>query len=209
MSHVRLPLVGREFLMTCVETEPLIREDQQCKELLLEAMKYHLLPEQRSLMTTQRTLYVTYRLAWLPLSCLRNVTWIMLILHWIFRERRPDGMRTYMFAVGKFQLTGYPLLVCAHILILVFFLRLYFIFLFVPNESFFFFKVAAVCLPSITNANAIIHEQIHGCRLQACCGDEVGPEWHRWGKCFMLLAGMSHSFVHMPPLECIINCIQK
>lgn len=73
MSHVRLPLVSREFLMTCVETEPLIREDQQCKELLLEAMKYHLLPEQRSLMTTQRTL-----------------------------ERRPDGMRSYMFAVGKF-----------------------------------------------------------------------------------------------------------
>ncbi|XP_055312333.1 kelch-like protein 17 [Sitodiplosis mosellana] len=71
MSHVRLPLVCREFLMTCVETEPLIREDTQCKELLLEAMKYHLLPEQRSSMTTQRTL-----------------------------ERRPDGMKSYMFAVG-------------------------------------------------------------------------------------------------------------
>lgn len=73
MSHVRLPLVSREFLMTCVETEPLIREDSQCKELLLEAMKYHLLPEQRSLMSTQRTL-----------------------------ERRPDGMRSYVFAVGKY-----------------------------------------------------------------------------------------------------------
>lgn len=72
MSHVRLPLVCREFLMTCVEMEPLIREDTQCKELLLEAMKYHLLPEQRSLMTTSRTL-----------------------------ERRPDGMRSYVFAVGK------------------------------------------------------------------------------------------------------------
>lgn len=74
MSHVRLPLVSREFLMTCVETEPLIREDPQCKELLLEAMKYHLLPEQRSLMTTQRTL-----------------------------ERRPDGMKSYVFAVGEFD----------------------------------------------------------------------------------------------------------
>lgn len=82
MSHVRLPLVSREFLMTCVETEPLIREDQQCKELLLEAMKYHLLPEQRSLMTTQRTL-----------------------------ERRPDGMRSYMFAVGKsFSIPHFSLL---------------------------------------------------------------------------------------------------
>ncbi|XP_058818193.1 kelch-like protein 17 [Topomyia yanbarensis] len=71
MSHVRLPLVNREFLMSCVETEPLVREDFQCKELLLEAMKYHLLPEQRSSLVTQRTL-----------------------------ERRPEGMRQYLFAVG-------------------------------------------------------------------------------------------------------------
>lgn len=73
MSHVRLPLVSREFLMFCVEREPLIREECQCKELLLEAMKYHLLPDQRSLMSTQRTL-----------------------------ERRPDGMKSYIFAVGTF-----------------------------------------------------------------------------------------------------------
>lgn len=73
MSHVRLPLVSREFLMTCVETESLIREDTQCKELLLEAMKYHLLPEQRSLMSTPRT-----------------------------SDRRPDGMKPYVFAVGEF-----------------------------------------------------------------------------------------------------------
>lgn len=72
MSHVRLPLVGREFLMSNVESDSLIRGDSQCKELLLEAMKYHLLPEQRSLMTTQRT-----------------------------SERRPAGMRPYVFAVGE------------------------------------------------------------------------------------------------------------
>lgn len=72
MGHVRLPLVCREFLMSCVDGESMIREDSQCKELLLEAMKYHLLPEQRSLMTTQRT-----------------------------TERRPAGMRPYVFAVGK------------------------------------------------------------------------------------------------------------
>lgn len=71
MSHVRLPLVNREFLMSCVETEPLVREDFHCKELLLEAMKYHLLPEQRSSLVSQRTL-----------------------------ERRPEGMRQYIFAVG-------------------------------------------------------------------------------------------------------------
>lgn len=42
--------------MENVETEPLVREDQLCKELLLEAMKYHLLPEQRSSLVSQRTL---------------------------------------------------------------------------------------------------------------------------------------------------------
>lgn len=72
MNHVRLPLVSRDFLMSCVATEPLIREDLCCKDLLLEAMKYHLLPEQRSLMNTQRT-----------------------------GERRPDGIKPYIFAVGK------------------------------------------------------------------------------------------------------------
>uniref|UniRef100_T1GIJ3 BACK domain-containing protein n=1 Tax=Megaselia scalaris TaxID=36166 RepID=T1GIJ3_MEGSC len=71
MGHVRLPLVSREFLMSCVESEGLIREDSHCKELLLEAMKYHLLPEQRSLMSNKRTI-----------------------------ERRPDGMKPYVFAVG-------------------------------------------------------------------------------------------------------------
>lgn len=72
MSHVRLPLVCRDFLMSCVESETLIRDDSECKELLLEAMKYHLLPEQRSLMSTKRT-----------------------------SERRPDGLKPYVFAVGK------------------------------------------------------------------------------------------------------------
>lgn len=57
--------------MSFVDSEHLIRDDNECKELLLEAMKYHLLPEQRSLMSTQRT-----------------------------RERRPDGMKPYVFAVG-------------------------------------------------------------------------------------------------------------
>lgn len=71
MGHVRLPLVSREFLMSCVESEGLIRGDPHCKELLLEAMKYHLLPEQRSLMCNKRTI-----------------------------ERRPDGMKPYVFAVG-------------------------------------------------------------------------------------------------------------
>lgn len=56
MSNVRLPLLNREFLMSSVETEALVREDPHCKELLLEAMKYHLLPEKRSSIQSCRTL---------------------------------------------------------------------------------------------------------------------------------------------------------
>ena len=36
MKHVRLPLISREFLMTHVDTEVLVRENAECKELLLE-----------------------------------------------------------------------------------------------------------------------------------------------------------------------------
>ena len=71
MKHVRLPLISREFLMTHVDSEPLVRENTECKELLLEAMRYHLLPEQRSSLTSVRT-----------------------------TSRKPDGMKPYLFAIG-------------------------------------------------------------------------------------------------------------
>ena len=58
--------------MTTVDSENLIRDDAGCKDLLLEAMRYHLLPEQRSSLTSERTM-----------------------------ERKPDGMRPYIFAIGK------------------------------------------------------------------------------------------------------------
>lgn len=71
MKHVRLPLTSREFLMTHVDSENLVRENTECKELLLEAMRYHLMPEQRSSLTTIRT-----------------------------TSRKPDGMKPYLFAIG-------------------------------------------------------------------------------------------------------------
>ncbi|XP_059474437.1 kelch-like protein 17 isoform X2 [Neocloeon triangulifer] len=71
MKHVRLPLVAREFLTTAVDSEPLVRRDTECRELLLEAMKYHLLPEQRASLSSSRT-----------------------------QHRKPDGARPYLFAVG-------------------------------------------------------------------------------------------------------------
>ena len=57
--------------MTHVDTEGLVRENTECKELLLEAMRYHLLPEQRSSLASIRT-----------------------------TSRKPDGMKPYLFAIG-------------------------------------------------------------------------------------------------------------
>ena len=44
-----------QFLADHVECNPLIREGWHCQELLMEAMKYHLLPERRSSLQTCRT----------------------------------------------------------------------------------------------------------------------------------------------------------
>ncbi|CAH1380709.1 kelch-like protein 17 [Tenebrio molitor] len=71
MVHVRLPLVNREFLMTRVDNERLIRDNSECRELLLEAMRYHLAPERRCALSTTRTI-----------------------------ERKPKGADPYLFAVG-------------------------------------------------------------------------------------------------------------
>ena len=54
MKYVRLPLLSRKFLMT-VEEEPLIKTSSQCKDYLIEAMKYHLMPEQRHCLKSERT----------------------------------------------------------------------------------------------------------------------------------------------------------
>ncbi|XP_064418104.1 kelch-like protein 2 isoform X3 [Latimeria chalumnae] len=56
MEHVRLPLLSREYLVQRVEEEALVKNSSACKDFLIEAMKYHLLPvEQRALMKTTRT----------------------------------------------------------------------------------------------------------------------------------------------------------
>ncbi|EEB15831.1 conserved hypothetical protein [Pediculus humanus corporis] len=71
MKHVRLPLMSRNFLLSHVDSEILIRENSECKELLLEAMRYHLSPEQRSAFASERTIL-----------------------------RKPEGLKPYLFAVG-------------------------------------------------------------------------------------------------------------
>ena len=56
VEHVRLPLLSRDFLVQRVEDEPLIKSSSSCKDFLIEAMKYHLLPkEQRILIKNPRT----------------------------------------------------------------------------------------------------------------------------------------------------------
>jgi hypothetical protein len=52
---MKLPLLTREFLIEHVESEPLVRECPETKDLLIEAMKYHLMPEQRKNLQTERT----------------------------------------------------------------------------------------------------------------------------------------------------------
>ncbi|GBP46686.1 Ring canal kelch homolog [Eumeta japonica] len=49
MEYVRLPLLSLECLMANAQTEPLLGSDLRCKDLLIEALMYHLLqPEQRA-----------------------------------------------------------------------------------------------------------------------------------------------------------------
>ncbi|KAL9917527.1 kelch-like protein 7 isoform 1-T2 [Glossina fuscipes fuscipes] len=55
MNCVRLPIMSAKCLMTCVANEPYIKDNPECKDLLLDAMKYHLVPEKRYLMISERT----------------------------------------------------------------------------------------------------------------------------------------------------------
>ena len=56
VEHVRLPLLSQEFLVQRVEEETLIKSNSECKDYLIEAMKYHLLrPQQKLVYKTPRT----------------------------------------------------------------------------------------------------------------------------------------------------------
>ena len=55
LALIRLPLLSRDFLMFTVEPEELIKYNTPCKDLLIEAMKYHLLPEMRRYLQSSRT----------------------------------------------------------------------------------------------------------------------------------------------------------
>lgn len=77
MKCVRLPLLRRDFLISNVDTELLVRHHAECKDLLIEALKYHLMPEQRVNLYNIRT-----------------------------RPRRCEGASPVLFAVGQCVLEG-------------------------------------------------------------------------------------------------------
>ena len=52
LTHVRLPMLSVPFLMQEVDGEQLLKESTECRDLLDEAKKYHLLPECRDLRST-------------------------------------------------------------------------------------------------------------------------------------------------------------
>ncbi|KAK3578052.1 hypothetical protein CHS0354_039611 [Potamilus streckersoni] len=54
-SHIRLPLLSPQFIADHVETNLLFKDNKECQALIMEAMKYHLLPERRSSFQSPRT----------------------------------------------------------------------------------------------------------------------------------------------------------
>lgn len=44
MKHVRFPFLSKEYLTQCVDKEPLLEGNIICKDLIIEALTYHLLP---------------------------------------------------------------------------------------------------------------------------------------------------------------------
>lgn len=49
LKHVRLPMVSVSFLIDNVDEEPLIKASTECRDLLDEAKRYHLMPSKRNL----------------------------------------------------------------------------------------------------------------------------------------------------------------
>ncbi|XP_078258388.1 kelch-like protein 1 [Rhinoraja longicauda] len=54
LAYIRLPLLPPQLLAD-LENNILFKDDLECQKLILEAMKYHLLPERRPLMQSPRT----------------------------------------------------------------------------------------------------------------------------------------------------------
>ena len=49
LEHTRLPMLSIKFLMKEVDNEPLVKSSVECRDILDEAKRFHLLPEQRDI----------------------------------------------------------------------------------------------------------------------------------------------------------------
>lgn len=56
MQNVRLPLLSQEYILQRVEKEPLLGGDIRCKDLIIEALKYHLLKNEQKLVFSFNTI---------------------------------------------------------------------------------------------------------------------------------------------------------
>ncbi|XP_074984072.1 kelch-like protein 5 isoform X2 [Caretta caretta] len=54
LAYIRLPLLAPQFLAD-MENNALFKDDIECQKLIMEAMKYHLLPERRPMLQSPRT----------------------------------------------------------------------------------------------------------------------------------------------------------
>ena len=55
LSYIKLPLMSPQFIADHVESNAFFHEDKECQALIMEALKYHLLPERRSSFQSPRT----------------------------------------------------------------------------------------------------------------------------------------------------------
>lgn len=55
LALLKLPLMSAQFLADYVESNELLKENRDCRDLIMEALKYHLLPGRRSTMQNVRT----------------------------------------------------------------------------------------------------------------------------------------------------------
>lgn len=54
MEHVRMPLLSKDYLLHKVDSESLIRDSVECKDYLIEALKYHLYKSSTEASTSQQ-----------------------------------------------------------------------------------------------------------------------------------------------------------
>ena len=54
IHFVRMPLISKHYLLNIIDVDSLIRSNLTCRDLLDEAKNYHLLPEQRAQLRTDR-----------------------------------------------------------------------------------------------------------------------------------------------------------